>query len=448
MRYLMLLLAAAASAVSTAPAHADFGDQLFKLTADDAAAGDSFGRCVALGDNVVVVGADGDDDAGTDSGSAYVFDATTGLQLHKLTADDGAIGDEFGYFVAASSSIAVVGAPSDNDAGSDSGSAYVFDTNTGQQLHKLTANDGAEYDRFGWSVAVSGNIAVIGAFGDDDAGTNSGAAYVFDVTTGQQLRRLTANDASSYDAFGYSVALAGNIAIIGAPGADGVIGFTGAAYVFDVTTGQQLRKLFAGDGADADHFGESVGMSGDIAIIGAPWDDDAGEYTGSAYVFDITTGQQLYKLTADDLAEEDHFGCSVALSGSTAVVGAFYDDDAGVSSGSAYVFNATTGQQVREFTADDAAQADQFGVSVAISNDVVAVGAFGDDDAGGNSGSAYLFDAAPCPGDLDGDYDTDQSDLGLLLSAYGIDDGGDLDGDGDTDQSDLGILLGDYGCGT
>ena len=186
----------------------------------------------------------------------------TGAELHKLTASDGAVGDQFGESVAISGNYAIVGAAKNDDDGTNSGSAYIFDVTTGNQLHKLTASDGAETDYFGYSVAISGNYAIVAAKYKDDNGSNSGSAYIFDVTTGNQLHKLTASDGAESDYFGYSVAISGNYAIVGANGDDNDNGIdSGSAYIFDVTTGTQLHKLIASDGAASDYFGYSVAIS-------------------------------------------------------------------------------------------------------------------------------------------------------------------------------------------
>jgi hypothetical protein len=150
-----------------------------KLTAGDAAGGDQFGGSVAIGDGMAVVGSRGDDDDGSFSGSAYVFNSTTGNQMHKLTAADAASGDQFGASVAVSGFRALVGSILDDDGGASSGSAYVFNVGTGDELLKVTANDAAASDRFGSMLGLSGDLAVIGSPLSTRAGiTSSGAAYV------------------------------------------------------------------------------------------------------------------------------------------------------------------------------------------------------------------------------------------------------------------------------
>lgn len=238
-----------------------------------------------------------------------------------------------------------MGASGNDDDGNYSGSAYLFDVsdlNNPVQIYKLTAADAAAYDVFGLSVAISGSTAIVGAFHDDDVcpsdpDCDSGSAYLFDVATGNQIAKLTSSDATNGDGFGISVAINGNTAIVGAYKNDAA----GSAYLFDVSDPNnpvQTYKLTASDAAIGDSFGYSVTVSGNTAIVGAYLDDDAGTNSGSAYLFDVSTGSQIAKLTASDAASIDYFGRSVAITGNTAIVGARLDDDGGTDSGSAYIF--------------------------------------------------------------------------------------------------------------
>ncbi len=317
-----------------------------KLLAPDGAPDDLFGHAVALSDAIAIVGAYLDDDNGDGSGSAYVFDTITGQPLFKLLPDDGSAGNEFGYSVAVNGTLAIVGAHYDNDNGSDSGSAYLFDAFTGQQLFKLTPSDGATRDEFGCAVAIVDTTAIVGAHYDDDNGFDSGSAYLFDTTTGQQLFKLTPDDGAADDDFGRSVAISGNVAIVGAALDDDNGTDSGSVYVFDTTTGQQLFKLLPSDGRDGDVFGVSVSISGMTAIVGAQRDSHNGINAGSTYIFDLNTGEQLLKIMPRDGAARDRFGSSVAISGSTVLSGAAGNDDNGSDSGSAYLFHLDCGPRL------------------------------------------------------------------------------------------------------
>jgi hypothetical protein len=272
-----------------------------------------------------------------------------------------------------------------------------------------TVND----DRFGYAVAISGNYAIIGAYYEDDAtGSNSGKAYIYDVTTGSLLHTLdnpNAYSTSGNDYFGRSVAISGNYAIVGAWYEDDAGGTqSGKAYIFDVATGTLLHTLgnpnAYGTSAD-DWFGLSVSISGNYAIVGARLEDEAsGSNSGKAYIFDVATGTLLHTLdnpNAYGTVIEDNFGWSVAIYGNYAIVGSMDTDSTGhplAQSGKAYIFNATTGSLVHTLNNPNAygsSDYDYFGSSLAISGNYAIVGASGEGDASGNSsGKAYIFDVA------------------------------------------------------
>jgi len=395
------------------------------ITASDAEDGDLFGFAVGTDGQSAIVGSWSDDDNGSTSGSAYIFDADTGSQLHKLTASDGASGDRFGSAVAISGNFAIIGSQRDDDGGSQSGSAYLFDVTTGTQLHKLNASDASNGDRFGFSVAVSGNLAIVGSYRDDDNGSNSGSAYVFDTLTGSQLLKLTPADGSGGDRFGYSVGISGNTAIVGSYLDDDFGSNSGSAYLFDLTTGSQLHKLNAADAGGGDRFGFSVAISGANAIVGATREDSGGSNAGAAYLFDVASGAQLSKLTASDADTGDNFGFSVSISANNAVVGSVFDDDEGLSSGSAYLFDVSTGSELEKLTAPGASAQDESGYSVGIGGssiilgiDTAIVGSPGDDESGSQSGSAYLTTTSPTaiPDTLAG-YEFFGALLGMLILA-------------------------------
>ena len=421
-----------------------------RLLAGDGAVSDYFGNSVAISGTTAVVGAFRDTDNGDFSGSAYLFDTTTGQQIAKLLPSDGAAGDRFGESVAISGTTAVVGAWHDDDNGSGSGSAYLFDTTTGQQIAKLLPEDGISYHYFGGKVAISGTTALIGATGDDDNGTDSGAAYLFDTSTGQQIAKLLPEDGAAADSFGVSVAISGTTAVVGAHLDDDSGNRSGSAYLFDTTTGLQIAKLLPEDGTSYHYFGGSVAISGTTAMVGADQDDDNGTSSGAAYLFDTSTGQQIAKLLPEDGAAADSFGFSVAISGTTAVIGAYTDDDNGNRSGAAYLFDTSTGQQIAKLLPSDGATYDCFGISVAISGTAVLVGASrGDDDNGFSSGSVYLFSLAmPCVADVNGDGDLTPTDFTAWINAFNENQiRCDQNGDGSCTPTDFTAWIANYSAG-
>lgn len=230
-------------------------------------------------------------------------------------------------------------------------------------------SDAAAGDRFGWSVALSGDTVLVGAYLDDDAGASSGSAYVFvkpgtGWADGTETAKLTASDAASGDRFGEAVALSGDTALVGARNGDAGIADSGSAYVFvkpisGWATGTETAKHTASDAASGDGFGESVALFGATALVGAFLGDagaasDIVNFSGSAYMFvkpatGWATRTETAKLTASDAVAGDRFGDAVALSGDTALVGAYQDDDGSIgtdfnhNSGSAYLYRFECG---------------------------------------------------------------------------------------------------------
>ena len=324
--------------------------QQARLAASDAATNDQFGSSVAISGETIVVGAPGADiGANENQGAAYTFvrGGASWSQQAKLTAGDGEAGELFGLPVAISGGTVAVGVFSDNGS---QGSAYTFVRSgvSWSQQAKFAAGDGVANDQFGASIAISGETVVVGA-PLDDIGMNldQGSAYVFvrsGVSWSQQAKLLAANGVI-FDYFGISIAISGETAVVGSPRDD--IGSNldqGSAYVF-VRSGagwSQQAKLTAGDGEGFDIFGNSVAVSGDKVVVGAPNADvGAVENQGSAYVF-VRNGvswSAQSKLTASDGASEDQLSTSVAISGGTVVAGASLDDVGfQQDQGSAYIF--------------------------------------------------------------------------------------------------------------
>jgi hypothetical protein len=239
----------------------------------------------------------------------------------KVIASDASASDLFGKDVAISGTTVVVGSFQDDDAGTNAGAAYILGRNgvDWPEIAKLIAADGAAGDFFGFSTDISGNSVIVGAYGNDDAGSGSGSAYIFtfDGTAWTQTAKLTATDAASGNAFGYDVAIDGNRAIIGAYRNDDNGGDSGSAYIFtfDGISWTQTAKINASDGLGLDRFGYSVDISGTTAIVGADRTDGNGSASGSAYIYTLNAGQwvEVGELTASDAAAGDQFGTAVAL---------------------------------------------------------------------------------------------------------------------------------------
>lgn len=327
--------------------------------------------------------------------------------------------DYFGYRVAIDGNYAIVGAYGKNIlANVDAGVAYIYFRNNGvwELQETIVASDGEAGDYFGASVAISGDYAVVGAWGDDiGADADQGSIYIFtrSGTNWTQQSKLNVLDGLASDFFGYSVDIAdgGSNLIVGAYG-DNVGANTnqGSAYLFtrSGSTWSLRAKLTASDGELGDSFGQSVSLSGQFAAVGAYLDDEGANIDqGSVYSFyeltdpgGWTTGQAYqHKLLASDGEANDYFGVSVSLSGVNLVVGASGDDiGANTSQGSAwsYVrfgFAPFVYQFPLKLIAQDGAANDNFGITASTSSSAIVVGAYRDDNLDGilNAGGVYVY---------------------------------------------------------
>jgi hypothetical protein len=362
-----------------------------KLTALDGAAGDWLGCSISIDGDYAIVGAYYDDSG---KGSAYIFkrNGAVWVQEAKLNASDGKESDQFGCSVSIDMNHAIVGAYGKNNW---AGGAYVFkrDGTTWEEKAKLTPSDGSGGDYFGYSVSIDGSRVIVGAYGD---GSGSGSAYIF--TRGccgwEEAGKLEPSKGVPGDYFGYSVSIYDIRVIIGAPGDDNMGNNSGSAYIFNRTSPiwEEEQKLNASDGETGDEFGISVCINENSAIVGAYGDND---YTGSAYLFNRndTTWIEEQKLNASDGETGDEFGVSVSMESKYIIVGTPGDDDMGSNSGSAYIFNQTetTWSQDAKLEPSEGVPGDYFGYSVSINGDYAIVGVPGDDELGTNSGSAYVF---------------------------------------------------------
>jgi len=424
----VLVLLWSALAPYVASGQDSFGISETKLTNSEAeSAGDEFGYGVAIDGSTLVVGAPYDDEVASNSGSAYLFRYTGGNDLPQIKFTDNGDAkkdDRLGNSLDISGDTLVIGAYwRDESNETDSGSAFVVRFSYDEDMETLAiaekiklTGDPVQKAEFGYAVAISGDVVVVGAHKDNDKGRYSGSVYVFrnNGSTWIQEAKLSAGDAQGGERFGSSVAVDGDTLVVGAIyGSEGDLQ-PGSAYVFKYNGSdwEEEAKLLASRLVDGAKFGYSVAIEGDTIIVGAPYHDDGEEDSGAAYVFRLNEGtwnQQVKLTTSSNLSQDARFGNSVSLSGDTAVVGAYKDDvldvenNLMVDAGSVYVFrfDGSGWAEKAKLTPSDAAAGDEFGCAVAISGDLVVVGAHKDDavDVENNlmvdAGSTYIFTLAP-----------------------------------------------------
>ena len=383
----LLFLASLALVPSTATAQL----QELKLTADDATGGDHYGRSMAISGDRIAIGA-----MTTDGGDGAVYLYTRSgddwLLEQKIDAPGRAsfgrsIGLDGDYMVVTMCKVAKGGICEQSDAGL--GVAYFYDLeDTGWVLNSQLDHSG---DSFATSAGLSGDLAVLGADGDDDVATDAGAAYIYRRTGSDWVEeaKLTASDGASGDNFGFSAAISGNYVLVGAWNA---MSSQGAAYVFEYDNGVwvEAARLVADDGLPGDQFGSwFLGIDGDYAVIGALNDDDLGTDVGSAYVFhrdETGTWSQHAKLLPSNGIADDQFGTSTAISGNFALIGSF--DGA-----YAYIYERVGDVWLEQhiITSFDYETGDDFGYALAIDGPYAAIGSDDDVVGGIETGSAYVY---------------------------------------------------------
>ncbi|NEQ68651.1 MAG: hypothetical protein F6K21_24750, partial [Symploca sp. SIO2D2] len=391
-----------------------------QLQPSDLQPNDGFGWSVAVTGKTAIVGALLKDAPGgkTDAGAAYIFQREGGTwqqQGGRLQPSDLNANDYFGYSVGISEKVAIVGVFLGDASQTNAGSAYIYQLEGGtwQEKPALQHSDGKNGDQFGCSVAISGDIAIVGAQTADAPGKpDMGAAYIYELQGGtwqQQGAPLRPSDGKNGDQFGCSVAISGDIAIIGAKQADvDGKGNAGAVYIFQRqgATWTQKQKLIPADLESRDSFGCSVAISEKVAIVGANQAGAPGgkTYAGAAYIFQLegkTWQQQAGPLQPPQLQSNDGFGCSVAISKKMAIVGANQGDAAGkTNAGAAYIYQWEGGtwqlqqKPTQPLQPAELQSNDLFGCSVAVSEEAVIVGVQGADTSGTqNTGAIYVFEA-------------------------------------------------------
>lgn len=447
-RHLSIALLIAAPALAAAAP----GDQIDKLTASDAAQFDQFGFGADIDQNTVVVGANQEGANGQFAGAAYVFNAETGAEIHKLLASDGEAFDFFGSDIAVFGLTAAIAANGDDEGDTDAGAVYLFDVAAGIQTAKLIAPDADFADGFGQGLDIHGGTVLVGAPFNNDFGGSTGSAYLFNAVDGSFVRKIVGFGSNTSDQFGWSVAVHGAIGVVGAPGASP----NGRVFILDLVNDIEIAVIpFPESGINA-RFGSSVDTDGTTVIIGAENANGNQAESGAAYLYD-TAGNFLRKLTAPDGRTGDEFGkYDAAVQGGSALVSASsHGLHGGFLSGAAYLFDVNSGALIDEVLPTDLGSRDQFGRAVALSGSRALVSSPFDSHTGPSAGSAYLFDTGVTPpgpcnaADLAEPFDLlDLADVNAFVAAFtamGIE--ADLDGNGLYDLADVLIFVNAFSAG-
>lgn len=464
------------------PASARGADNWTRVTHGSAARTDDFfGRSVATDGTRVAVGVpEYDTPSVGGAGAVAIFervtdastDAWTGAWTRTalLSANDASTADVLGECVALDGDLLIASAANVGllTPAPWTGAAYIFERTTKgwTQRAKLIPGNATEFMEAGLASAIDAETrtAVVAARLDDDAASDAGSVSIYRHVNGvwNHMQEVYAPDAAAGDAFGYRVAIDGDILAVATPATDAIAESTGSVYVFERAQPQTgafvfRTKLMAADAAYRDRFGFSVDVDAttNTIAVGAVGDDNLppGGDQGAAYIFQRVGGMwsQTAKLVASDRAPLDAFGASVAVDGTRLIVGASGASVGATNTGAAYVFEAVRGTWVEtaKFAARSGGANDGLGASVALHSAIAVVGAQGYDVPLANAGAIYITSlATACPADLDGDGEVSASDLSLLFvvwGAMGLGHPADFNNDGEVGAADLGLLLEAWG---
>ncbi|MCB0494553.1 MAG: T9SS type A sorting domain-containing protein [Cyclobacteriaceae bacterium] len=362
--------------------------QFNKLTSSQPQGGAAFGYDISQDGNYLIVGAKDEVVNNVRSGAAYIYHFESGdwVEQAYLLPDTANDNEFFGISVALSGDFAMVGANGNDEIGTNSGIAYVYKRSgdSWSLYQSLTPESLKSFDEFGISIDISNNVAVVGAYSDATNGLFAGAAYVFEYTNSQwvETAKLLPAEVESEDKFGRSVDTDGKRIIVCRVLGDEQGADSGVAYIFskdDAGNWQQEAKLLAPDGEANDRFGRSVGIANEYAAVGAVLDDDNGNNSGSAYIFRKTSEGWVFqdKVIPSDGEAEDFFGYALAFSPGYLLVGALNKDGSSSNTGAAYLFsqNGSSWSELQKFSAPEETELANFGESVDINEKWITIGA-------------------------------------------------------------------------
>ncbi|MBO6513219.1 MAG: hypothetical protein JJ974_04565 [Phycisphaerales bacterium] len=380
---------------------------------------------------------------GSNAGTVYVYNATTGTLVRQLNGQNTTGGENFGFTIAVQGNLMVVGAPNDTFGASRTGSAYFINPVTGTELEYIGPSDDEAFQSFGNAVAMNSAVTLIGAPLKDNADGSIGAVYAFLNSTMKELTVITPPLPRGNIRFGKGLAMTESHFIVGAYGSSSPTDtYPGEVYVYNVNTGLPTNLLVADIPDPASQFGQNVDLEGNIAVVAAKTDNSFGEDAGAVYIFDIISGNQLARIGSPDPQPGAHFGSSISINNGIIAVGADKEDSAGESAGAVYTFDADTYEFIAKSVPDELNAGTKFGSSVAIIDQRIVAGADILATVKTGAGHAYILDPY-CRPDLNQDNTLDFFDLSTFLS-----DGTDWNEDGVFDFFDISAFLNSFtrGC--
>ena len=414
------------------------------VTHDSLSDSANFGRAVEVDSGIVAVGMLSQTFPVPTSGRVFLYEAESGDFIRHISVQD-EFNDSFGFSLSADNGLLAVGSRlAMNRDGVQAGGVFLYDIRSGELIREFFAGDGEQYDFFGHDVALKGDTLVVGASGVD-FGTEyqAGAAYVFDVSTGEELAKLVASDGEGFDLFGQYLAFDEGLITVGAIGVSVPGPGFGAVYLYDAESFEQQAKI---TNVSARSFGVSMAVHhGTLAIGAHAAGSDGG---GAVYLFDAKTYDPIGELSPESHRVDEYFGWRMDAHDGWLAVSAPGNDYDGIGIGSAYIFDLDSQAQIARLLHASPAFGDGFGNDIALDQDSVVIGSI-EDSIKDRNGSAYLYNIS-CRGDLNRDLQITIDDINAFVQLFIIQDlSADLDQNGVLNYFDLSIIINAYrlGCG-
>lgn len=415
----------------------------FEILSDESSQFDNFGGNVVIENEIIYTSRSGN----LITSTVFLYDEFDGSLIRTLNADDQLPADNFGASIAVENGIVAVSSPEHNDA---KGAVYLFDSATGTQLMKLEADDASAnpFFAFGFSLDIEDGIVAVGAFADSSIIPLAGSVYLFDANTGAQLHKLVPDDGVFGGAFGIEVELQNNLVAISA-NSDATTDRRGMVYIYDTISGDFVRKLTPADLVMGSGFGASLDADQNMLLIGAIGDSELLVGAGAAYLYDLTTGNLIRKILPTSPVMSGKFGTSVAIDQNIIAIGAPEDFRNGEELGSVYLHNTNSGEKYAELMKINPDDDDEsMGLSIDISQSTIAVGSLHRLGTFGDQGSVLVYNRIDCAADLFPDANLDFLDISSFLSFINSSDpSGDFNGDGSIDFFDISAFLTTFSAG-
>ena len=440
-RSLIFTLSAAALVAAATPAGAQLLYEDFSILPNDGVVSNFFGFSVASDGNTTVVGAYGQNPAGTQSGAAYLFKSNNGQFITKIFPDDGVPLARFGWDIAMDDGIIAVSAYRDDEQADNAGAVYLFDELSGNQISKILPDFGFPSAEFGYSVDIDNGVVIVGAPLSDRYHFREGVAYLFDASTGQILHTLRPDydSRTNNTRFGWDVAIDNGIAVVSSRFVEGdMTSDDGGVWVFDVATGDLIVEIVPFISFD-ERFGYQVELGGGLLAVSAPND-----LYGRVTIYNPMTGTELRTIEPDNISIWGALGTSLSMNGTKLLIGAADDDIYGNKSGSAFLYEASNGLQLAKFAPASGATNEYFGQGVALNGGVVSIGAYGASPNGGYSGAAFGYNiySILCPSDINNDGQINFFDVSEFLNTMP-----DFNNDGEFNFFDVSAFLASFSAG-